>query len=345
MSISAIIPIYNSEITIESTILSLLSKEITEIICVDDGSTDNSAVIIDQLKQKYPHIIYKWQNNQGAAAARNNGVKQATGDYVLFIDSDDQLPVDAVTHYKDAKERFPDGDVYIGTIAAVTSKGIQPINTYNDFPNLSRATLEHYPQMIQSIGPGGKLYRRKVIAALSFDEDVTFCEEHTFNITVFQNNVVMFDKCVYLYNKTNEHSITSDINAYHEYLRDALKVRERVNQLLEFHSQNVKQYYSYRMDYLIVYYLMKNGWSKNKGDLATLQLLKEYIEIAAKFGTTEYVAKLHSMLELCSADLTFYDYHALTGNNKAQQLKHQFIKGLVTSKDLTKSIVKKWIKK
>lgn len=88
--ISVIIPAYNSAHFILETIRSILSQTYSdiEIIVIDDGSSDNThAVLADHIKQK--QIIYILQQNQGPAAARNNGVKHAQGEFIAFVDADD----------------------------------------------------------------------------------------------------------------------------------------------------------------------------------------------------------------------------------------------------------------
>lgn len=91
--ISVIVPVYNCEDYIENCVDSILNQTFTdfEIILVDDGSPDNSGTICDDLAEKYNKITVLHQKNQGQAAARNNGVKIACGEWLHFVDSDDYL--------------------------------------------------------------------------------------------------------------------------------------------------------------------------------------------------------------------------------------------------------------
>lgn len=89
--LSVIIPVYNVEKYIEDCLYSVLNqtfKEI-EIILVNDGSTDNSALIIEQIGQEDDRIKIIKQKNQGLGSARNTGIKHSTTPYLIFIDSDD----------------------------------------------------------------------------------------------------------------------------------------------------------------------------------------------------------------------------------------------------------------
>lgn len=91
--VSIIIPIYNVEKYLSKCLDSVLNQTFNsiEIILVNDGSTDNSESIINKYKKEYPHLVVLNKNNGGLSSARNAGLKYATGEYVLFIDSDDYI--------------------------------------------------------------------------------------------------------------------------------------------------------------------------------------------------------------------------------------------------------------
>jgi glycosyltransferase involved in cell wall biosynthesis len=87
--VSAIIPVFNRQKYIAEAIDSVLAQtyDAIEIIVVDDGSSDDSAVIVKNYNS--PHIRYHYQKNQGISAARNKGVELAIGEFYAFLDSDD----------------------------------------------------------------------------------------------------------------------------------------------------------------------------------------------------------------------------------------------------------------
>lgn len=89
--ISAIIPVYNAEKYLTQALNSIITQTIKdiEIICVDDSSTDNSLQIIKNYAQKDSRIKIIQQKNSFAGVARNNGLKVANGEYVIFLDADD----------------------------------------------------------------------------------------------------------------------------------------------------------------------------------------------------------------------------------------------------------------
>lgn len=93
---SVIIPVYNVENYLEQCLNSVLGQTFKniEVILINDGTNDDSGSICEVYKKKYVNVKYIVQENQGLASARNNALKQATGQYVVFVDSDDYLSYD-----------------------------------------------------------------------------------------------------------------------------------------------------------------------------------------------------------------------------------------------------------
>ena len=91
MTYSVIIPAYQCASTIEQTVKSVLNSGLSdfEIILVNDGSTDSTAEICDSLAQKHNEVVCIHKENGGVSSARNRGIEEATGEYLLFMDSDD----------------------------------------------------------------------------------------------------------------------------------------------------------------------------------------------------------------------------------------------------------------
>ena len=93
MKFSIIVPIFNCQKYLTKCINSLRNQTYKnlEIICIDDGSTDNSKQIIEEFSKQDKRIKLITQQNQGVSVARNNGIKIATGEYIMFVDADDWL--------------------------------------------------------------------------------------------------------------------------------------------------------------------------------------------------------------------------------------------------------------
>ena len=91
VKVSVIMPVYNGEEFLEVSVESVARQTLKdiELICVDDGSEDNSLELLMKLREKYPFIKILTQENQGSGKARNYGIDEASGDYIAFIDADD----------------------------------------------------------------------------------------------------------------------------------------------------------------------------------------------------------------------------------------------------------------
>lgn len=110
--ISVIVPVYNVEAYLDECVQSLLDQTYPhlEIILVDDGSTDRSGIRCDEFATKDSRIRVIHQKNAGAAAAKNAGLRIATGSYLTFLDSDDLVEPDAYEHMM-AHMQLHDADV------------------------------------------------------------------------------------------------------------------------------------------------------------------------------------------------------------------------------------------
>ena len=93
MNYSFIIPVYNCKAYLSACVQSIRAAGLTdyEILLVDDGSTDGSGLVCDELAEKYPQVRVIHQENGGASAARNRGIREAKGEKILFFDADDTI--------------------------------------------------------------------------------------------------------------------------------------------------------------------------------------------------------------------------------------------------------------
>lgn len=110
--ISVIIPLYNKEACIARTMKSVLSQKgcTFEAVVVDDGSTDRSLSIVESFADDRVHIIR--QANGGPSKARNTGMRKATGDWIVFLDADDELLPDALETFSKLINAHPDVDIF-----------------------------------------------------------------------------------------------------------------------------------------------------------------------------------------------------------------------------------------
>ena len=132
VKITIIMPVYNDEEFLAQSIDSILEQTITdmELICINDGSTDNSLKILNEYAKQYNFIKIINQKNQGAAASRNKAILQASGEYIGFLDSDDfYMDKDTLNEmYKMAKEN--NANMVSANIKSLNTKG-KIVTNYN----------------------------------------------------------------------------------------------------------------------------------------------------------------------------------------------------------------------
>ena len=98
INVSIVIPVYNVEKYLKQCLESVVNQTLDkiEVICINDGSTDNSLNILKEYEKKYNNIIIIDQENKGPGFARNIGMKRASGKYIYFLDSDDYIELNAM---------------------------------------------------------------------------------------------------------------------------------------------------------------------------------------------------------------------------------------------------------
>ncbi len=153
--ISIIIPVYNGEKFIRRAIDSIVAQNYpaTEIIVVDDGSTDNTRKIIESMNVD---IRYFYQPNQGPAAARNRGIQNAAADLIAFLDVDDYWPDNNLKVLMNEMQQNPDVDIIRGYAQRVREQG-KGVVEYLGSPK------ESFSDYI-----GAALYRKSVFHTVGF---------------------------------------------------------------------------------------------------------------------------------------------------------------------------------
>lgn len=278
MQISIIIPVYNSELYIERAINSVshIKKIDYEILCVNDGSTDNSLDILKNLKKRIPQLSVFTQENQGLSGARNTGIRIAKGKYILFLDADDWLSIsdeylfkilefikihnvevfgfrlkfiDSKTGEVSFMDKHPITYETVNTGIEFLKQGYQPSSSclfLIDKSLIIKNELFFYPKISQ--------------------QDVEF----TLRLMLFTKSAYFSEKILYNYFR-NEGSISKPktIEAFKKNLCDAIIVAEQMksNKLIDFEESAVhaivKNYNSVVWNLLWRFYNDSNNFDKN----------------------------------------------------------------------------------
>lgn len=204
--LSIVIPVYNGQKSIKKCLDSILKqKDINmEIILVDDGSTDNTAKIIRE-NYSYSKIKYFYKKNEGVSEARNYGIKQSTGMFIMFVDVDDELYSDSLKEIISYMIKNTDIDCIMGSYYSFRGRKIIRKQLF-DFNIQSKydffSNIDNNLSIV--VTPWSKIYRTSIILDnnIEFDSNLSIGEDTLFNINYFSycRKICTVDDVIYRYN-------------------------------------------------------------------------------------------------------------------------------------------------
>ena len=212
--ISVLIPVYNVQAYLSECLDSLLAQDFQdwEAICVNDGSTDNSLQILNEYVSKDPRFKIISQTNQGLSAARNAALEVATGNWIIFLDSDDMLVRNALsTLYRVAQES--DQPVIVPTsFGSIGQDNTAPTTDYK-ICQPALETLLKNPRGYSSAC--GKLYRADILKGRRFIPGIYF-EDWPFIVTLFAYipSFASITNKLYLYRQADGSIVRSAFSAH-----------------------------------------------------------------------------------------------------------------------------------
>lgn len=190
MNVSLIIPVYKVEATIRRCLQSVADQRFdgsVECIIVDDASPDGSMAIVDEFIAATPEAA-SWkrlvhERNSGLSAARNSGMRIASGDYLLFLDSDDELPPCALSRLVELARKYPGVDIVQGNVELrPPSPGLDFDIRRHHFPEFTaeKAWIKRHMLTDIPVMAWNKLMRRQWVVAneFSFKEGILHEDEH-----------------------------------------------------------------------------------------------------------------------------------------------------------------------
>lgn len=230
--LSIIVPVYNVENYLRKCLDSILNQTLTdiEVICVNDGSPDNSAEILKEYQKADNRVIVIEQENSGLGAARNTGISAARGEYIGCVDSDDFI--DPTMYEKMyAKARAQNADVVLCNVYLYyTDSGTTTVFRDSVFyENMSKtgyfSAVEH-PRILQYIGVWDRIYRRSFIEKEKLrNPEKRIYEDVLFSVqtSVLAEKIAIVNEPLYYYRKNTGISIVDKEVVTDSYKFDFLK--------------------------------------------------------------------------------------------------------------------------
>lgn len=254
--ISVVVPVYNAAKYLPCCLKSLLLQTYgnIEIIAIDDCSTDNSLSILEEFANKDKRIkIIKQTHNQGQAVARNVGLKNVSGEYVSFIDSDDWISLCLYEKFvKDIQNTPQDIDIYYfnGFLfyeKTIMDKGIFPIFDIHFWRGYLDKKIFSFKDntnpMVGTISACSKIFKKEYLEKFGFKflENKIF-EDALFSMQTFLNTDNIYVKNEYMYNY-RQHG-TSTVHTMGENAFDLFVIHEEIEKLFKEHDFYEKSKYA-----------------------------------------------------------------------------------------------------
>lgn len=274
--VSIIVPVHNTENYIENCLNSLLNQTYKniEIILVENGSTDDSLNKIKEYAKKNERIKILISNKLGVSPARNLGIKNSSGKYIAFVDSDDYVSEDyifeLISHYND--------DICMTMSAYYLVTGSEYRICIDEFCEsiMSAETLKD--NLSQVVGGGytlNKLFKKEIIDdfKLTFDEDVRILEDYLFCIRYLEfcgnQNVAYTRRPLYFYVRREGSASQSSKSNF-----DATKLIA-LKQILELAKDGTRLKYDTEKDYANL--LVAVNWHNKFGNSTVREKIGTFI--------------------------------------------------------------------
>lgn len=241
MLVSIIVPAYNAQLHLAECLDSLLKQTYSnlQIIVVDDGSTDNTAVICDEYRKKDERIVVIHKENEGVSAARNTGINVAVGECIQFVDADDLLVAYAIEHVVQ-KVKSLCADVLYFSFEAFDKEGIyRPVPEHKKFPSAVITSRKKIFQLIHEGIIGNHVwtfcFRKDFLKShrLQFDSKIPYGEDILFvnQIATVPQKFCCLNESLYRYRKSEQ-----TVTQCHS-LKNSLSDLEVVRQLDALHMK------------------------------------------------------------------------------------------------------------
>ena len=260
IKLSIIIIGYNIEGYVNKCLNSIFKQDLTstEVIFVDDGSTDNTATIVKNIFTGKINVKYIFQKNQGANSARLTGYKNSKGKYITFIDGDDEIS----DNYLKVIGDYLDKEFDIITYNYLTNNsGFKFINkkyeigNWNGYTFLEKILLSKIPHYLWN-----KIYKRQFLKDINFQNipKITMGDDIVANVFLVSKmpNVLSIPDQLYIYNYSN----TSVSRFFNPKFLELIKMLNEIQKILKENNIYIRYYKCVEYQYfrVFVYYVVNN---------------------------------------------------------------------------------------
>lgn len=290
--VSIIVPVYNVEKYLEKCMLSLLNQTYKniEILAVDDGSTDGSLDILKEFQLKDPRLIVFSQKNGGQASARNLGLEKASGDYIMFVDSDDYVKSNFVSSPLNLMQ-ISESQLVIFDVMFIGGK-------HNEYRSSGTGITS------ASSMPVNKLYKKECWDDIRFPTGYWFEDLGTIPIVVSNaKKIAKLNEANYLYVRNREDSQSNTIQV--DKILDTIPMCERVYKTIT--AEHTDELMLKELELLFIDHLINNT------------ILLKFLEVSDSYNRVEMITNIKKTMDIYFPGWSILDYE--NGNFFSKNVK------------------------
>ncbi|MGI6010624.1 MAG: bifunctional glycosyltransferase/CDP-glycerol:glycerophosphate glycerophosphotransferase [Ruminococcus sp.] len=283
--VSIIVPVYNVERYLRNCMESLVNQTLDdiEIIAVNDGSPDNSLAILEEYEQQYKEKVKVFSiENHGVSYARNYGADHASGEYLLFVDSDDYIKSDMCEILYNKAKKDQNDVVLCGKMDIYESKvGNQEERFYEMTTSSQNFSIQERPFELCWISPfpWDKLVKRELFLQIRFPENIRFEDlAYVLKMVCTAKNIGAVKDPLYCYRRTTQGGF---LNSFSEATLDVVKAFDNIMEFMR--SKGFDQLYQDELGFLCAKHFFFRYLTLFNDRKENLALKKKIIRETQKF--------------------------------------------------------------
>lgn len=296
MLVSIVIPVYNVESFLERCLDSVQNQTYkdTEVIIVNDGSTDSSPAIIDRYVAKNGNFKSYTIENSGQGGARNFGLEKANGEYVAFLDSDDYIAPNCIECMAETA-KAQNSDIVVCGCYDVREDGTVIEKVVNNISNRTTSVFDSPKVLFNRVAPWGKLFKKSIFGELRFATRVWYEDMRLIPKLYLNAERISYIDDPLFYYVQRAGSTMNNSNAVRN-----LEIIEAFNDLTAyFKEKNLYDTFKSELEYLIIEHIAVAGITrvllcKDPKKKSVVAELEKYISQFAGLYENKYISELSS---------------------------------------------------
>lgn len=271
VEVTVIVNVFNDEDNLEKCLYSLanqtIDKDKIEILIINDGSTDNSQIIINNYVNRYKNFRVITQSNKGIFLSRKIGIDNAKGEFIGWVDSDDFVEFDMFEQLYNCSKKYNSDLVYCNYHfyphkVSTKNKWFKPFN--------GERNIDYVEQNLQL---WNKLIKRSLLLNLEIDKLIPSChEEAIIKCLLYAKKPYSLDKKLYYYHvgKDSISSSYKNIDYYKSFIKSSMNLKEAMKKLCS-DSKYWNEYFNYRILYYILITMIVSANAGNKSEYLVMK--------------------------------------------------------------------------